>query len=203
MVLYIDMVDVQKNEQKLVRNILKGNIKLFEELIHQYQKLVVSIVMRFTNNQYDMEEVSQEIFIKIYQNLSSFQFKSKLSTWIGKIAYNHCVNYVKKNSKYMSTDLVDEIDNLPQIENSTEFFNTTIENNFEEKEIHLLINNNINRLPKLYQTILNLFHMQEMSYTEISKILDLPEGTVKSYLFRSRKLLKEKLLSSYKVEEFI
>ena len=69
------MENTARSEQELIQDILKGNIKLFEELILQYQKLVVSIVMRFTNNQYDMEEVSQEIFIKIYQNLSSFQFK--------------------------------------------------------------------------------------------------------------------------------
>jgi len=197
------MIDAQNKEQKLVQDILKGNIKLFEELIHQYQKLVISIAMRFTNNQYDREEVSQEIFIKIYQNLSGFQFQSKLSTWIGKIAYNHCVNYIKKNTKNINKELDDEIDNLTTMKNSNEYLNTTIETNFEEKEIHSLINININRLPKLYQTILNLFHMQEMSYNEISEILELPEGTVKSYLFRARKLLKEKLLSSYEVEELI
>jgi RNA polymerase sigma-70 factor, ECF subfamily len=200
------MLDTQENERKLIKSILKGNVKLFEEIIHDYQKLVVSIVMRFTYNHYDREEVCQEIFIKVYQNLSRFKFNSKLSTWIGKITYNHCVNYVKKNSKYLNSDSIIEeniINNQNLIDGQSDYLNFTNENEYEEKEISLLINENINKLPKLYQTILNLFHVQEMSYKEISEILDLPEGTVKSYLFRARKLLKEILLSSYKKEELI
>ena len=200
------MVNTQRSELELVRLILKGNIKIFEEIINKYQRLVLSIAVRFTNNQYDREEVCQEIFIKVYQNLSGFNFNSKLSTWIGKIAYNHCINYVNKNSKYSTTDSIDglyENGNLGSNKSQFENINSTINTDFEEKEIYILVRNNINRLPKLYQTIINLFHLQEMSYKEISEILTLPEGTVKSYLFRSRKLLKEKLLSSYKEEELI
>ncbi len=200
------MVNTQRSELELVRLILKGNIKIFEEIINKYQRLVLSIAVRFTNNQYDREEVCQEIFIKVYQNLSGFNFNSKLSTWIGKIAYNHCINYVTKNSKYSTTDSIDGLNengNLRSNKSQFENINSTINNDFEEKEIYILVKNNINRLPELYQTILNLFHIQEMSYKEISEILTLPEGTVKSYLFRSRKLLKEKLLSSYKEEELI
>ena len=80
-------------------------------------------------------------------------------------------------------------------------FRWTIE--LKNEEVLFLINKNIKQLPELYQTIISLYHLQEMSYAEISEILELPEGTVKSYLFRSRKLLKEKLLSSYKEEELI
>jgi RNA polymerase sigma-70 factor (ECF subfamily) len=200
------MINIHKSDQELIQGILKGNIKLFEELIHRFQKLVMSIVMRFTTNHYDREELCQEIFIKVYQNLSGFKFNSKLSTWIGKITYNHCINYVKKNSKYVNSDLIDGkyiINDQENEENQFDYLSTTVDKNFEDKEIYSLINKNVNHLPKLYQTILNLFHLQEMSYNEISEILDLPEGTVKSYLFRSRKLLKEKLLSSYKEEELI
>ena len=200
------MVNTQRSELELVRLILNGNIKIFEEIINKYQRLVLSIAVRFTNNQYDREEVCQEIFIKVYQNLSGFNFNSKLSTWIGKIAYNHCINYVNKNSKYSTTDSIDGLNengNLRSNKSQFENINSTINTDFEEKEIYILVRNNINRLPELYQTIINLFHLQEMSYKEISEILTLPEGTVKSYLFRSRKLLKEKLLSSYKEEELI
>jgi len=197
------MVDVLQSERKIITDILKGKVDSFEELIHHYQKLVFSIVMRFTHNNYDREEVCQEIFIKIYQNLSGFQFKSKLSTWICKIAYNHCVNYIKKNAKYVNSDLIDNIETNENFDSSVNYISTSIENNIEENEVISLINENISQLPKLYQTIISLYHLQEMSYAEISEILELPEGTVKSYLFRSRKLLKEKLLSSYKEEELI
>ena len=200
------MVNSQGSEQGLIQDILNGNIKLFEEVINKYQRLVLSIAIRFTNNHYDREEVCQEIFIKVYQNLSRFNFNSKLSTWIGKIAYNHCINYVNKNSKFSTTDSIDGLyENGNFGSNKTQFenINSTISTDFEKKEIYTLVSNIINLLPEIYQTILNLFHIQEMSYKEISEILTLPEGTIKSYLFRSRKLLKEKLLSSYKEEELI
>ena len=200
------MENTARSEQELIRQILKGNIKLFEEIITRFQKLVYSIAMRFSKNHFDREDVCQEIFIKVYQNLHSFKFNSKLSTWIGKIAHNHCVNYVNKNLKYSTIDSIDGLNENSSIDSNNsrlKNINSTINTDFEEKEIYNLVSNNINRLPELYKTILNLFHTQEMSYGEISEILDLPAGTVKSYLFRARKLLKEKLLSSYKVEEFV
>lgn len=197
------MENENAKQRLLVQEILKGNAKLFEEIILQYQKLVISIVIHFTNNQYYLEEVCQEIFIKVFQSLSQFQFKSKLSTWIGKIAYNHCINFLKKNSKYSNTNLIEEVDDNRFSGDVFDNQIVSVEKVFESNEIFSLINSKINQLPEIYQTILNLFHIQEMSYSEISEILELPEGTVKSYLFRSRKLLKQKLLSSYKEEEFV
>ena len=196
------MVNIQKSDKELIDGILKGNIKLFEEIIKNHQRLVFSIVIRFANNYSDREDVCQEIFIKVYQNLNSFKFQSKLSTWIGKVAYNHCINYIQKNSKNINIDSLENWNSEIQ-NNSDENFTLNLENTFEKKETYGLVKALIDQLPNLYQTILNLFHTQELSYQEISEVLSLPEGTVKSYLFRSRKLLKEKLLSSYKEEELI
>jgi len=193
-------------EKELIKLILRGNVKLFEEIIKQYQRLVLSIVIQFVNDKFDREDVCQEIFIKVYQNLAGFNFNSKLSTWIGKITYNHCINYVNKNSRFLTMQSIDEIKKNDTDYYIEDFFcdsYNTISEDYESKEIHKLLKNYIGKLPKLYQTILNLYHIQEMSYKEISEILSLPEGTVKSYLFRSRKKLKEKLLSSYKEEEFV
>lgn len=71
----------------------------------------------------------------------------------------------------------------------------------EEKDISRLLKTEIDNLPVQFRVIVSLFHLDQMSYNEISKILNLPEGTVKSYLFRARKLLKDKLLSKYQVED--
>lgn len=191
------------DEKQLISQILKGNIKLFEEIIHRYQRLAISIIIRFVSNQFDRDEICQEVFIKVYQNLASFKFNSKFSTWIGRITYNHCINYTNKTSKFSNFD---SIDDLNYKDSTFEFVDNTskaINDDYEIEETTRLINNYVDKLPEIYQTILNLFHVQEMSYKEISDILNLPEGTVKSYLFRSRKLLKEKLLSSHKEEELI
>lgn len=200
------MPDQMQSEHKLIKKILKGNVKAFEEIILNYQRLVSSITFRLLGNEFDREEVCQEVFIKVYQNLSGFNFKSKLSTWIGKITYNHCLNYIQKQKKYQDKDVIDlHNENAEYLYSHDHTFinDNTPEILAEKKDNSLLIQNYMNKLPTIYNTILTLFHINEFSYDEISEIMELPQGTVKSYLFRARRLLKEKLLSSLKEEEFV
>ena len=84
-------------EKQIVADILAGDQQAFRNLIEQYQKLVSHIVFRMISHQVDREELCQEIFIKVYRNLASFKFQSKLSTWVGRIAYHACINFLKKN----------------------------------------------------------------------------------------------------------
>jgi RNA polymerase sigma-70 factor (ECF subfamily) len=199
------IIDQMSNESELIGRILKGNVKDFEEIISHYQRLVSAVAFRLLKNEYDREEICQEVFIKIYKNLSGFNFKSKLSTWIGKITYNHCLNYIQKQKKRLNKDLLDlQDDGLEFFYFNDNIFSgeNTPEVQLEKKDNSTLIHDYINKLPPVFRIIITLFHIEELSYNEISEIMDLPEGTVKSYLFRARKLLKEKLLSSYKEEEF-
>lgn len=94
-----------QEEQALIQRILHGELDLFRELINRYQRLVSHIVFRMVTNPEDREELCHEVFIKVYQNLSKFQFKSKLSTWIGKIAYNSSINYLRKEKIQLYQDL--------------------------------------------------------------------------------------------------
>ncbi len=194
------------NERELIGKILKGNIKAFEDLIIHYQKLVSLITFRMLKNEFDREEVCHEVFIKIYQNLTGFHYKSKLSTWIGKITYNHCLNYIQKQHRHINEDIdgfsIENKDNYQYNENLISEENNP-EEQVEEQNKYQLIQKQINQLPEIYKVIITLYHIEEFSYNEISEIMDLPSGTVKSYLFRARKVLKEKLLSSHKEEEFI
>jgi len=168
---------------------------------------VVHVVFRLVSRSEDREEICQEVFIKVYQNLSSFKFQSKLSTWIGKIAYTTTINYLRKfklpiNSKQKMSS--------GSSENNDEFFDPidTIQSEdpspldiIEKQDMSELIQKNIKQLPTPYQTIITLYHLDHMSYQEIAKIMELPEGTVKSYLFRGRKKLKDLLVLELEGEE--
>jgi len=178
-------------EKQLVQRILAGETKAFKEFIEDYQRLVAHVVFRMISNVSDREDICQDVFVKAYENVQGFQFQSKLSTWVARIAYNTCVNYLEKKR----VPLFD--DNTPD-DVTFESLRSTNDNPYEDTEgsdIKSLLHHHINTLPVLYRTILTLYHLEEMKYAEIGQIMALPEGTVKSYLFRARKMLKENLIA--------
>lgn len=181
------------DEKKLIHGILAGDLKRFDALIKQYEKLVFHIAFRLTSNQADAEDICQEVFIKVYKNLSNFNFKSKLSTWISRIAYFTTVNHLKKYSNVNTTVHLDDIDDLLPADKSPE-------KELVQKDVSAYLNQLIDSMPLQYKTILTLFHLEEFSYREIEEITGWPEGTVKTNLFRARNLLKDKLQAYLKKE---
>ena len=185
------------NDKLLIEKITTGDLNQFKYLINKYQRLVMHIAFRIIENETDREDICQDIFLRIYQNLSKFKFEAKLSTWIARIAYNTCISHIDKKKVPLFDDVTVE-DQL--LENYSED-NPQPDKISEIKDTSIHIQSEINELPIQLRVILTLYHIDEMKYSEISKIMDLPEGTVKSYLFRARKLLKERLLAKYKQEE--
>ena len=173
------------NDQELISQILKGNMNAFTFLVNQYQKLVIHITGRLIQRQDELEDVCQEVFMKVYQNLGKYRNECKLSTWIATIAYNTSINYLRKFKKGNEINPEDctELRNLQE--------NNPID--FERTDLHRYIHEQIELLPVQYRTVLTLYHLEEFSYQEIEQITGMPEGTVKSYLFRAKAILKEKL----------
>jgi RNA polymerase sigma-70 factor (ECF subfamily) len=173
------------NDTELISQILNGNRNAFTFLVGRYQKLVVHIAGRIIQRQEEMEDVCQEVFIKVYQNLGSYRSECKLSTWIATIAYNTSINFLRRINKWETVDPDDSavLKNLAG-------FNAE---SYETSDLHRYIREQIELLPVHYRTVLTLFHLEEFSYQEIEQITGMPEGTVKSYLFRAKAILKEKL----------
>jgi len=140
-----------------------------------------------------MEDICQEVFIKVHKSLGSFQFQSKLSTWIARIAYLTAVNHVRKYKNELITDYPDGFE-------SFHFTNDNPEVLLTQKDTSAYINQLIAQLPVQYRTVLTLYHLNEFSCAEIEEITGMPEGTVKSNLFRARKMLKEKIQTDLKNE---
>ncbi len=180
---------------RLVERILAGETEAFEELVREHQRLVGHIVFRMISNPGDREDICQEVFMKVYRNLSRFRGDSKLSTWVATIAYNRCYDYLNAKNSPLADDTFDGV--LADFPDK----NSTPDQKTERDDISDRLKDEINNLPPKARTIITLFHLDELSYDEIGKIMNLPEGTVKSHLFRSRRLLKERLLSKYDREE--
>jgi len=176
-----------ENEKELISRIVNQDIKAFKTLVTQYEKLVIFIINRIIQNQEDVKDVCQEVFIKVYSNIGQFKFESKLSTWIARIAYFTAINYLNKVSS--KRNLTDDISNFENVYHTTENPETLL----SKKSTSSIIQQQIDKLPVNYRTVLTLYHLNEFSYQEIQQITGMPEGTIKNYLFRARKLIKDQL----------
>jgi RNA polymerase sigma-70 factor (ECF subfamily) len=166
-------------------------------LIRAHERLVAHMVGRLVKSEQDREELCQDVFLRVHEKLGEFNFNSKLSTWIATIAYRHAINHIRKK-KMSFTDIPDEDAFTKRfIEISTP------ETIAEESDLDGFVQRLVDELPPQYRIVLTLYHLEGMSYPEIGEVTKMPEGTVKSYLFRARNLLKEKVKSYLGKEELL
>lgn len=173
-------------ETELIHQICNGNPQAFRFLVKQYERLVFHVAARLLNQQEDLEDVCQEVFVKVHQKLPEFRGDSKLSTWIATIAYRVSVNHLKK--KKSGIDIDDSDREFLHEDMMTDEHPHKIA---EKQELKVYVRKMVDKLPEQYKTVLSLYHLEEMGYKEIVEITGLPEGTVKNYIFRARKMLKE------------
>ena len=189
--IYIVIVTMTTNDKVLIDKILDGDSSAFAVLVDRYKDLVYTLAMRMIKNKEEAEEVAQDTFIKVYKSLSKFKGDSKFSTWIYKVAYNTCLDRIKKIKRQYNTVAIDEY---------TEHQVKTIDNaldKIEAQEKQQAIKNCLELLPSEDSFLLTLYYFEELSLDEISKIIGLKPNNVKIKLFRSRKklatVLKERL----------
>ena len=201
-VFYCNIINVNEsdvvvmNDTELVKQILNGNNNAFRFLVSKHQRLVLHVVGRVVQRQEDVEDVCQEVFIKVFRKLKRFRGESRLSTWIAKIAYNTSISHIRKQIR-QSEYSYDEQPALIAAEIDDELNQKVVEKEEAKKYLMAMIE----RLPVNYRTVLTLFHLEEFSYKEIEQITGMPEGTIKSYLSRARKILKEKLERVAEIEK--
>jgi len=170
---------------------IEGNSNAFGILVDRYKDLVFSLALKMVKNREEAEEVAQDTFIKVFKSLSKFKGDSKFSTWIYKVAYNTCLDRLKKNKREQHVVSIDEF-NSNQIKSLDDALDV-----MEEEQRNQTIQDCINLLPSDDAFLLTLFYFEEQSLEVIAKVIGLTANNVKVKLFRSRKkltaILKEKL----------
>jgi len=170
-------------DRAIIEKIVRGDTDAFAALVDQYKDMVYTLGLRMLKNREEAEEVSQDTFIKVFKSLDKFRGKSKLSTWIYRVAYNTCLDRLKKNK---------ETDNTVPIDAYTEYQVKTIDNALdaiEAQEQKQVIQDCIQMLSSADSFLLTLFYFEELSLDEISKIVNLKANNVKVKLYRARKNL--------------
>lgn len=176
-----------RNEQILVRSAIGGSSEAFGELVRRYYRRIKAVGLSFFKHQSDredfVEDFIQDVFMKAYTKLSSFRGESLFSTWLTRIAYTTAVNSVKRRKQYLP--LVDEAslydpDWTPEEEQMRKLAVEAVRQSMQD-------------MPEQYAQCLDLYFFQDMSYAQICQVMDMPLNTVKSYIFRAKKMLREKL----------
>ncbi len=191
------MVKGEIHIKQLIHDINEGRVDLFRDIVEMNKRLVFHVVSRMESNETVREDLCQDIFLKVYKNLNTFKFESKLSSWIAKIAYNTCISHIEKKKIPLFEDNSPEEFTLDDVKLEEREPSQIVEDN----NVSELLRTEIERLPVQFKVILTLYHIECMGYEEISGVLELPVGTVSSYVYRARKMLKERLLNSYEKED--
>lgn len=189
------------SDQYLVQRVLAGNHAAFGEIVKRTQGLVTQIVYKMVRHPADRPDLVQDVYLKAFRSLGGFQFQAKLSTWIGQIAYNTCLHYLEKKRLVLLDPTETAFSDTSDHASERSTAEPAAEAALFGQDLTGILATEIERLPPLYQTLIGLYHQQELSYSEIAALTSLPEGTVKSYLFRARKRLKENILATYHRDE--
>ncbi len=171
------------NDQLEIRNVLNGDTKAFAILVNRYKNMVFSLALQLLKNREEAEEVSQDVFLKIFKALEKFKGDSKFSTWVYRITYNSCLDQIKSNNRKLTTVVIDEI-NEHQIRTMETAFEIMDRLNREKS-----VRECLGKLPPEDGTLITLFYYEELSLAEISKVVGLEKNTLKVRLFRARKRL--------------
>lgn len=180
------------SDRELVAIAVDGFDGSFEELVRRYQRPISAYVYRMVGNYESALDLTQEIFIKVYNSLKRYRAEFKFSTWIYKIAHNAAVDHLRRNTtREQSLVLGPEGDSFDLPLESTRL---SPEQESEQKERRSEIESVVRALPANYRELIILRHSQDLSYEEIVEVTGLPLGTVKNRLFRAREMMRQQFV---------
>ncbi|MFD0750560.1 RNA polymerase sigma factor [Mucilaginibacter calamicampi] len=183
-------------EQELVAYLIKGDENAFKLLVNTYKKMVYNTVLGFVQNTHDAEDVTQDVFIKVFESIGKFKQQSKLSTWIYRISITQSHDFTRHKNRKKRMGFLTSLfgpDNAP-LHEPADFAHPGVL--AENKERSAILFGAINQLSENQKTAFILQKVQDMSQQKIAEVMGIKEGAVESLLMRAKANLK-KLLTDY------
>ncbi|WP_066321584.1 RNA polymerase sigma factor SigW [Bacillus sp. FJAT-29814] len=179
--------------KKRIKQVIKGDQDAFGEIVEIYKNSVYQLCYRMLGNSHEAEDIAQEAFLRAYVNIKSFNQDLKFSTWLFRIATNLCIDRIRKKKPdyYLDAEVAgtEGLTMYSQIPSDTEL----PEKELESLELQETVQKEILKLPEKYRSAIVLKYIEDLSLNEISEILDLPLGTVKTRIHRGREALRQQL----------
>jgi len=179
----------RNEDTSLIQQALTGEQNAFSRLRQKYHDAIFNLIYRMIREKDEVEDLTQEAFIKAFASLSTFNNEYAFSTWLYKIATNNCIDYIRR--KKLQTFSIDKPIESKESDFTFELPDSTYEPDKEmiSSQRKKLLDDAINSLPPKYRQVIVMRHREELEYQEIAKILKLPLGTVKAHIFRAREML--------------
>ena len=179
------------SDEELVARARKGDRTAFAHLVDRHRVSVFNLTLRILGNREDAEEAAQDAFVRAFRSLDRFRGDARFATWLYRIAVNVSLSSARRSRRDLSTTSLsepeDDEDGLPmQIPDTS----ANPAERFEQAEFREQVRNLVSALPPIYSAVISMYHIQSLSYDEISEALELPIGTVKARLFRARAALR-------------
>ncbi len=174
------------SDKEIIEAILDGNPHLYREIVSRYKDRVYAVALKISHHPKDAEDITQDVFLQVYHSLANYHFDSSLSTWIYKISVNKGLDWKRKNKMKKKESLYEE-DQIYSISDDTEPTLLKKERNMKLQQI-------LQTIPEIYQSVLLLYYYEHLTYLEIAQRLDITSKTVESRLYRAKKMMKKKLL---------
>lgn len=177
------------SDEKLILRFQEGDINAYNELVKRYKDRLLNFVFRYFNNREQAEDVVQDTLIKLYTHASYYKNIAKFSTWIFTIAKNNALTELRKNKRKQTDSLWTEDGKVIDINSNDQSLEIKVQNEIAIDQL----NKFLDEIPENFRMAVVLRDFQELSYDEISKILEIPIGTIKSRINRGRIQLAEKM----------
>lgn len=172
---------------ELIERVRNGETRLFAELMHRHQDAVYGMALRFVGSRTDAEDVAQEVFLRAYRGIEGFKGDAKLSTWLYRITFNLCADWLRRNrGPGRAVASIDKPDMLADER-------VDLEKGLVVSEERERVRRALDGLEGIYRGVILLLYYQKMSYDQIAEILGVPLKTVETRLYRARKMLRKAL----------
>ncbi|MBU1702502.1 MAG: sigma-70 family RNA polymerase sigma factor [Candidatus Eisenbacteria bacterium] len=181
-------------DEDLMGVIVQGREDAFEELVRRYRGKIINLVHRFINDRERAQELSQEVFLRVFVHRKRYRRSGKFSTWIYTIAVNLAKNEIRRKVRLRGQMSLDAL--LEMTGDSAPFFaddRPKPDRRTHQREVERIVTTAISTLPPKYREVLILRDIQQLSYEEIEQVVGIPGGTVRSRINRARQALKERL----------
>lgn len=181
-------------DQELVERAQRGDKRAFELLVMKYQRKLARLLSRMVRDPAEIEDITQESFIKAYRALPQFRGESAFYTWLYRIAVNTAKNYLVARGRRAPTTTefnAEEAEGFDDAELLRDI--ATPEAELQTKQIAAAVNKAVDALPEELRTAITLREIEGLSYEEIAQMMDCPIGTVRSRIFRAREAISEKI----------
>ncbi len=182
------------SDKEIIEKYLSGDVESFELLIRKYEEGIYRYCFRFTGNYEDAQDMAQQTFIKVFENIEKVDLENSLKSWIYTIATNLCRTLYRKKKEVNFSELEgSETEDEGSSENYFKDESIDVQKEVEQKELKENLKNILDKMPEKYRAVLNLYYIEEFSYEEIAEMIEIPINTVRTHLKRAKDKLATEL----------